>query len=63
MEAVSTSTESHNGVMLPKMEAITWHVVYGKKKLPTREKFKGYLNWKVLVPQSDQIVSLRRYCR
>jgi hypothetical protein len=23
MEAVSTSTESHNGVMLPKMEAIT----------------------------------------
>jgi hypothetical protein len=31
MEAVSTSTESHNGVMLPKMEAITGHVVCGKK--------------------------------
>jgi hypothetical protein len=32
MESVSTSTESHNGVMLPKMEAITWHVVCGGKK-------------------------------
>jgi hypothetical protein len=35
MEAVS-STESHNGVMLSKLEAITWHVVCGEKKAAKR---------------------------
>jgi hypothetical protein len=60
MEAVSTSTESHYGVMQPKMEAIMWHVVCGKKRLPMREKFKGYLHWKVLVLQHDQVFSSRR---
>jgi hypothetical protein len=47
-------------VMRPKMEAIRWQVVCGKKSLPTKEKFKGYLHWKVLVPQRDQVFSSRR---
>jgi hypothetical protein len=41
MEAVSTSTESHNGVMRPKMEAITWHVVRGEKKAAYEREIKG----------------------
>jgi hypothetical protein len=32
MEAVSASTESHNRMIQPKMEAITWHVVCREKK-------------------------------
>jgi hypothetical protein len=64
MEAVSTSTESHNGVMLPKIprwkqSRDTWYA--GIKGC--QEKFKVYLHWKVLVPQRDQVFSLRRYWR
>jgi hypothetical protein len=40
-------------MMQPKMEAITWHVVWGgKKRLSTREKFKGYLHWNQCCYQS-----------
>jgi hypothetical protein len=47
MEAVSTSTESHNGD--DATQDGSNHVTRGmrkKKRLSTREKFKGYLHWK-----------------